>query len=150
MNWEEYERECRRDVVRQCASRDRDICIFRKIWDACTVQQRNELVALLHTLSHIQTCLYRVTGFRLDAPNIATAMFSDVPDEVIDSHPLNKEMSALKRQLYITPEEYLCAIACWKEGDDYIPTKLVWDHPRWPYYNPFRSSEVAPDTEDGK
>jgi hypothetical protein len=42
----------------------------------------------------------------------------------------------MKKEIYIVPAEFLCAIACWSHGEEYTPDKCIgkWsDHPRWPY-----------------
>lgn len=131
--------------IRDSAERDRHLSIFRRIWDSLKPGQKNELKAILHTLDHVQSRLGAITGWKLQAPNVASGGDMDWPQEVLDADPIARELCAMAK-FYIAPAEYLCAINCWDDGRSYVPLEhLVWNHPDWPYIDPFTAAEPAPE-----
>lgn len=138
-------RRFRRDQPQWSADHDKAIALFRRVWEACSKLKKNELKSLLHTLRHVQERLWAASSFRLDAPNIATATFEGCP-ELGDKNVLNRELSRTP-SVFISPTEYLCAIACWEAGEAYVPAKIVWAHKRWPYINPWDATPPAPPQE---
>lgn len=131
--FDEHYHNCKRWEMQQSATRDAELMLFRKIWEACKPSEKNTLKSLLHTLEVTQHQIGKATQWRLLCPNLCTNKFDECPEEVIEESDLNRELSQSK-ELFIVPAEYLCAIACWEASEEYIPNHpRLSNHPRWPF-----------------
>jgi hypothetical protein len=143
--YDRWLRAARREVVWQSAARDAQILLFRRLWERLRPAARNEFKCALYTLAGVADTLSRLSRHLLAAPNVSLGVGEDWPEEAFAADPLARE-ARRAGESFVTPGEYLCAIACWEAGEVYVPTDLlIWDHPRWPLVNPWDTTDAAPE-----
>ena len=122
---------------REAAKFDRDISLFRRIWEAVHPEDRDRLKSDLYALDALFWRITRATGNRVGPSNLATipeAAAENLAADLDAVASLDREIAKQKHPAYITPGEYLCAIACWEAGEDYVCDEpYPQTHPRWPF-----------------
>jgi hypothetical protein len=131
----------RRYSLRLQSTHERKMCLFRRIWDALPCEQQFLVEEGIKNLILVQQILTEESGGLLCALDLSTmADHAEAVKEVAGIHPIYAELGQRTRDVRITPQEYLCAIACWKAGEEYTPEYVTTDrglrarvrHPRWP------------------
>ena len=130
-NLDDFRYDERKHKCQESAKRDRDLYLFRCVWEGLDEGKRGRLKACLFVADRVQEELEQVTGglVALQNPFLNTQLAHDIGDEVND--PLYAEVGR-HRRAWISGVEYLCAIACWEAGEEYVPADPPWKHERWP------------------
>lgn len=143
--FDDFIERSKHERLRDQRRRDEHLQVFRAVWDGLRLADQQEFKSLLHTLYLLHERFGALTRHQLSLPNIAMTDFSDWPEEAMAGTTLGPIMKQLG-PVYIVEAEYLCAIACWEAGEEYVPSEPTLDsHPRWPYRSRFDTTDPAPN-----
>lgn len=143
---EKHRREAERNRLREMASVEGQLVIFRRVWDHLPPERRELFKQGLEWLGAAQDAILDAAHELVCVGNVSTdcaaccETLAVYAAENADAPTITKTISKLRKDIYISPDEYLCAIACWENGEDYIAVETqpgllgasLEDHPRWP------------------
>lgn len=145
-----------RDRLRDESRNDRRMATFRTIWEGMSNEQRHSLSLSLVALDQIQEDVLSVTDGLLCVGNISTdtvgayERFRILQDEGEPVSDAQRIVARLRRNLYLSPCEMLCAMACWEKGESYLPFPSLHEHPYWPEVDKERMRKIFKAYDDAK
>lgn len=118
--------------IREEAGRDRVIAVYRAVWEFIPAADRDEFKRALVAMDDAERRVERLSGGLLLCepikPNTEQAKELVHHDGI--RTPATIATATAPKSSPIRAAELICAISCWENGEDYIPSHET--HQRWP------------------